>query len=746
MNPKQNIKYDRDITGNAKAQESFVRVSKVIVRNNFNPLFQDFYEKVDDALFDLANNAVNNEEQSLYFDTLRILRKNRHEIADQFVNEFHQEYDQFWSGHHHEKKEKTLFQESENQQFCLVSNDELEEDIAIDDMVRKGEKQYQDTLLSIEYRLGYFFKQIKIASTINPFRPKKICAVFKNIIMPLQLDIKVKLVIYKLFDRYVISMLDKIYHQLLDQFEKQNISARQGMHPVYSSQSVMKNKVGSLAVKKESKVVTLNTLEKAGMIPSTKDESSIDKTISSVDEWADHSIVNSSIAQPQQMSESVIGVLNQMQSRPIIDNHDYINIDQIKCHVKDELKNIDNQYETTMDMIAVLFEFILENNHLPDELKAMISRLQIPMIKIALVDKTFFENRNHAARKLLFEIANSSIYWKDGKQSQEKLKLSINAILSRILEEFNQDIHIFEKALVEFQSLVKAIQVTHSEIDKKRDYVIHENEIKCAAKKAVINVLKMRLNTCKPSKPVRDFILSGWNHVMQKIHIQQGSKSDAWQQAVIVLDEILMSLNCQCGNTDKQKILESTPERLTLIKSMLLNHYSNKAKANQRFEEFQRYYISAMVAEDSENFKSDDESEQLDEEVPVLYESVVSDKKTMLNQPQQVDSEWIKKNDDVFNRQVKSLKRGDWLDFKFDDQHEAIRAKLHWITDTQHVFVNVKGGKLFEYTGVQLAEMLTAGIAMMAEDVSLLDKVWSNVTKVFSKSEFNAYEYVNHRF
>ncbi len=65
--------------------------------------------------------------------------------------------------------------------------------------------------------------------------------------------------------------------------------------------------------------------------------------------------------------------------------------------------------EDVINLIAMLFEFILDDRTLPDCLKALIGRLQIPMLKVAVVDKSFFSRGSHPARRLLNEIASASL-------------------------------------------------------------------------------------------------------------------------------------------------------------------------------------------------------------------------------------------------------------------------------------------------------------------------------------------------
>jgi hypothetical protein len=55
-----------------------------------------------------------------------------------------------------------------------------------------------------------------------------------------------------------------------------------------------------------------------------------------------------------------------------------------------------NQLESmTIELVAMLFDFIFETKDLPDGIKALLARLQIPVLKAAMLDGAFFAKKNH---------------------------------------------------------------------------------------------------------------------------------------------------------------------------------------------------------------------------------------------------------------------------------------------------------------------------------------------------------------
>ncbi|MCC6373256.1 MAG: DUF1631 family protein, partial [Moraxellaceae bacterium] len=43
-----------------------------------------------------------------------------------------------------------------------------------------------------------------------------------------------------------------------------------------------------------------------------------------------------------------------------------------------------------INLVSMLFDFILDDDYLPMAMKALLGRLQIPLLKVAIIDKTFF--------------------------------------------------------------------------------------------------------------------------------------------------------------------------------------------------------------------------------------------------------------------------------------------------------------------------------------------------------------------
>ena len=53
----------------------------------------------------------------------------------------------------------------------------------------------------------------------------------------------------------------------------------------------------------------------------------------------------------------------------------------------------------TIDIVAMLFDFVFNDDELPATVKSLVGQLQIPVLKVAMLDQSFFGNRQHPARR-----------------------------------------------------------------------------------------------------------------------------------------------------------------------------------------------------------------------------------------------------------------------------------------------------------------------------------------------------------
>ena len=99
----------------------------------------------------------------------------------------------------------------------------------------------------------------------------------------------------------------------------------------------------------------------------------------------------------------------------------------------------------TIELVAMLFDFVFETRDLPDGIKALLARLQIPVLKAAMLDGAFFAKKSHPARLLVNALAQAGLGWSTVMGQEDPLYKKIDEIVHKILDGFTDNLGLFDE-------------------------------------------------------------------------------------------------------------------------------------------------------------------------------------------------------------------------------------------------------------------------------------------------------------
>lgn len=536
----------------------------------------DFFNSCDDLFFELANHAGSNSEQNLYFDSMREIRIKKKDVINRFKDNF--------NAHFTDLVRPNLSQVMTSEQASasfdslgLVEDDKMEQDVAISSVISKTRQDCQESLYHLNLRFDYLLPDIEINESNNPLDPKQICEAFTQAAALMELDIKARIIVFKQFDRMVARHLNKIYslaNELL-------INA--GILPKVVP-SVIKNKQSAPTGSSDT-----NTLaqENQRAEPATSAEpanqgghNEFAAAAFTFDQLSNllagfKSALGESAADVQAISTS-----GRNYGRPITQDallnqltdlqKQYTDVDapQTKEHLQTAIYHIlqssgedgkpsslTQSDEDVINLVSMFFEFILDDRNLPVPIQALISRLQIPVLKIALKDKNFFNNSKHIARVLINEIASASIGWDDSKKDQQdELYDLINSIVHKVNDEFVGDCAVFERELKRLTDY-KQQEAKRASIVETRTNQAAEGKAKTDhTKKTVQSILHQRLNSIELPEFISNFIINQWQKILVLVRLKSGENSQEWLSNLQVVDDLVWVFQVHTDEKSKKRI------------------------------------------------------------------------------------------------------------------------------------------------------------------------------------------------
>ena len=192
-----------------------------------------------------------------------------------------------------------------------------------------------------------------------------------------------------------------------------------------------------------------------------------------------------------------------------------------------------NQLESmTIEMVAMLFDFIFETKDLPDGIKALLARLQIPVLKAAMLDGAFFAKKSHPSRLLVNQLAQAGLGWSPVMGQEDPLYRQIDAIVHQILDNFSDDLTIFDEQRVELEAfLAEEEKAAEENIQSTADEINQKDRLQIASVVAKAEIEK-RIEASPVPNFLASFLRQNWQGTLQNVYLEEGEESESWGSGV----------------------------------------------------------------------------------------------------------------------------------------------------------------------------------------------------------------------
>ncbi|GMR01468.1 MAG: hypothetical protein BMS9Abin19_0858 [Gammaproteobacteria bacterium] len=697
--------------------------------NHLITLINQMLNSADHKLFDLAEKATSDDEQMKYMDCTRIFRTERNDISGHF----------FVNLNNSLATTQTDTAGTDNQELSLVGQDEMEEMVAITTMHAKAMNIYGEDVTNLETRLEYLEINCENMFDKEALDPKHICEVFQKTIENIDIAIEVKLVFYKLFDQEVCSKLGVMYKAL------NQVLIDNGIMPEIVLKTTKNEDVEQELIEDEdevsSRVATYyDPSDKVvtDFIPRSNQEIShiVNEFMSGEMTITENEIdlPESFLRVPTQQDldgkncyerKEVIKALSKLQHKltSLQGGAECLSTEKIKQELVADIsknnggvvtKQVNLLDERSIDFVGMMFGAISDDETVSELMTNMIYQLQIPVMKVAMSDRTLFDKEEHPARATvdLLTTAGKGINVKEDRLFDE-----LEAIVDGILAEFDIDITVFENAVSELEEIIQNEERLTSETERQQQKQILQEH----ARNVVISQLKMVSCDKKIPNNVRPLILKHWSTLMLNRYIRHGRDSEQWIQSVLLLKLMLKCIQPIHYRSQLKLIQANHSALLEAVNDELFETQQNKDDIASQVAELKTHFVH-MINEYELTIVDENNNEITEEEI--LEESTENTEEE-LQQIQQATEIAKQKIAQLTN----STKPGVWYELYNGEDKPIRRLKLSVIlTDAaQLIFVDRKGIKVIEKDAEVFAKELEEDRSRVLADHSTFDHALGQV-------------------
>ena len=221
--------------------------------------------------------------------------------------------------------------------------------------------------------------------------------------------------------------------------------------------------------------------------------------------------------------------------------------------------SVDQTDGVTLDIVAMLFDQIFGDERVPPALKALIGRMQIPVVKVAVLDKKFFSKKSHPARRMLDTLGEYALGLDEKFDQSSPVYRKIEEVVQRLLEGFEDDIEIFGTLQDELTAVIQEenarAELAAKEVARK---IAYKERLEVGKAVAELEVRK-RAETTRIPRLVLKFLVEHWVKLLLLAHARHGKDSDAWKSALETMDLLIWSVTHKKSVEERRRLATMLP-------------------------------------------------------------------------------------------------------------------------------------------------------------------------------------------
>jgi hypothetical protein len=743
--------------------------------------FTSLLDRVGDLLMARAERSGVREEQTLCLDSRAVLIKHRNTLMVDFERNLRKLVDERIAGRGHAKEH---FSEVEVNKLTLVDTTAMDESVLSSNIIRVVENQCETELRELNRGIGYLLGRPDLETAANPLAPTTIVEAFAQALHGIGGDERIKLAILKELNQTSLGDINAIYADLNRHIEGLQIlpkhraaimrsqAAADRSHAADRAHGDGKGEQDAGPAPEIDLMAVLQRLVNANMamrssaakMPAGLPPGGIQ--VPSLDGAGPPSIsmgfpagafgFGAAAGAGAQMG--LLGGQRILVTPELADalgrlqhGETGFNFGGVPLHVtglQQDMHNVlrdiqesplgerANQLEAmTIELVAMLFDFIFETRDLPDSIKALVGRLQIPVLKAAMLDGAFFSKKSHPSRLLVNALAEAGIGWSPTMGQDDPLYRKIEQIVHRVLDDFTDDVGLFDELRKDLEAFLAdeeraaevTVQSTADEINQRDQHEI--------AQLVARSEIERRLREFPAPNFLASFLREKWVNTLTQVHLNQGEESEAWNSALATLDDLVWSVQPKRLTEDRRRLVAMLRNLLKQLHGGL----HNVAWEPGERESFLSNLVEAHAAAVKPSLASTPlptvavaEAATAAAEQATAKGDIETAKKAralaeaMTPAPQAPEPEPVPEPvQDRFAEVAASLERGMWVEFEGEDGHLAF-AKLAWVSPLRgtYLFTNRQGQKAVSLTADELAERFRTDRARLVEAAPLVDRAF----------------------
>ena len=616
--------------------------------------------------------------------------------------------------------------------------------MSLDQLGARGDTRHAGALYELGYRVAVLIASPPLEGPTLPLGPHALASAFHQASADIDLPPKHQLLLLKTFDQRVLQALGPLYDKINLQLQSEGILPQLRSAPV--PRQVAKR------ARPDSETPAASEAPAASAPAQTATSGSGSGSIAVLESLRDllaqqraapSGAHTAGRAASESELQSALGALQQ-------------HLAQVTDHATRELRSaarlreellaqlnigkpagapateLSGEQGDTVELVAGLFEQLGEQLQHGSNASALLSNLQLPVLRMAVADKAFLETREHPARRLLDTVTSVAHDWLDGSDDETNRPLATK--LEQLVNRASQQppsTGLYTSLLADIEHHLGLLTRKAQAAERRHVEAAQGRERLDQARQRAGELMAERFAKSPPRGLLRALLDRAWTDVLALTLLRHGEEGEAFLAQLAITDQLLGSAPTvdrlqlqQDVEAGLQQIGMHAEESVQVAQRLIGAGPEPVADLPSATDLALRLKKHHRLGEQQPQPSSDAASPVTESAVPTIS-------------PMPVRAPEPSPRDRRVEQHLRSLPFGSWFEFVDPSTGQISQRKLAWYSPMSGrcLLVSRRGQRSDDMTLVQLAHEIASGRVSEVQEQreSMLDRAWRSLTGILKQ-------------
>ena len=224
--------------------------------------------------------------------------------------------------------------------------------------------------------------------------------------------------------------------------------------------------------------------------------------------------------------------------------------------------------KATIEVVGLMFQSILTEERIPPNVRVWFSRLQVPVLRVALAEPEFLSTLNHPARMLIDRMGSCVLGFDSSAISGTAMEAEIRRVVQVIEQYPETGRRVFQLVLAEFEKFL-ATFLTEKKSTSRAVSVAQQVEQKETLAIQYTIELRSLLTDMPMREEIRTFLFKVWAEVLAVADLRDGPKDPLTLALKKAASDLVWSASAKPNRADRTKVIQSLPLLLQRLRQGL---------------------------------------------------------------------------------------------------------------------------------------------------------------------------------